>query len=687
MWALVANRFATNKEKGELVFLFRESPQKFNMNSLKTKISIKLYENSFLKGSLRCSTDSLRLAKDYAKVLAVPLDIYPIPYITKTTSILKHFFNEQSVINCLILDNTNSDKNFSIIYQLIKEINSNIDTIKKFNFSLQAYNMNDDASLTHLNNMTFPNVSFYERTLSSEKYYQLIDEADVIFVPHQDHSDSSCTSRRALEAIANGKIIISHQNCWLADECIRFGAAAELVPDGDIQAVINALLKILSKINSLKSQAVSASIKIRENHNCEVFVKKLLYGPIKHSIKIGDIITISYPFSNLINGKSGNSTRVNYLMRLLKDYKLSILAPDQVISSNPMEKPPFKLYNYSENKIYLFDLWYIFLEKFFKFFGDKKDLYLLNIFNRHTWNRNFSLALTQALHGSSAIFVEYPFQTKLISIYAKAMRIPLIVTAHDQLSLIVKNKLRRNYIDKKEIESLSCADLAFTVSQNEHEYFKNIGINNILAPSTTDIHYFNFSKESKYRSIELIRTNFGCDFKVFFLFVGGNQEPNREASIYLRKIARQAHENNLKWNFVVAGSCAEPKDSTDNYIALGQVDDTMLKSLYETCYAIVSPLLSGTGASVKTVEAMGAGKIILGTQKTFRGLSVTDGVECFIENDVSNYINRLKHIVVSSDQKIVLQSMSKKAKQFAEKYDYHICLKDYKLFIQNWPLE
>jgi hypothetical protein len=66
----------------------------------------------------------------------------------------------------------------------------------------------------------------------------------------------------------------------------------------------------------------------------------------------------------------------------------------------------------------------------------------------------------------------------------------------------------------------------------------------------------------------------------------------------------------------------------------GSVDSAVLALLYHLADLLV-PLSTRTGSSVKMIEALAAGKALLGTSVALRGLELTPGLDSLLEDDFS----------------------------------------------------
>ena len=125
--------------------------------------------------------------------------------------------------------------------------------------------------------------------------------------------------------------------------------------------------------------------------------------------------------------------------------------------------------------------------------------------------------------------------------------------------------------------------------------------------------------------------------------------------------------------FVIVGGCW-PIEQEGNFISLGKVSDELLTYLYQRATLVLSPLSSGTGMSVKTIEAMAYGKVILGTSVGFRGYPVESGVNCVVCDNLDDYPEKIGHLI---QQPEVLNRIGQQAKEFAQDYDYHLLYKTY----------
>jgi tetratricopeptide (TPR) repeat protein len=93
----------------------------------------------------------------------------------------------------------------------------------------------------------------------------------------------------------------------------------------------------------------------------------------------------------------------------------------------------------------------------------------------------------------------------------------------------------------------------------------------------------------------------------------------------------------------------------------------VLALLYQLTALVVIPLQAGTGSSVKTVEALGAGKPVFGTSTAFRGLSLHPGVDCVLQDDLAQWPAQIAELLAAPTR---LAAIAAAARRAGEAYDY-----------------
>ena len=164
-----------------------------------------------------------------------------------------------------------------------------------------------------------------------------------------------------------------------------------------------------------------------------------------------------------------------------------------------------------------------------------------------------------------------------------------------------------------------------------------------------------------------------------FGFIAGSGIFNVEAVEYFGKaIIPWIEAENPDFCAVIAGSiCAVAKDVLSRHKGFTFLDTVKdLNDFYGKTKVVVVPLLSGTGVSIKTLEAMSFGCPVVSTSAGARGLEVTDGVDIRIEDDPKRFADILIRLI---DDEPGRHTMAESAAQtIREKYSlnrYHETLR------------
>ena len=140
----------------------------------------------------------------------------------------------------------------------------------------------------------------------------------------------------------------------------------------------------------------------------------------------------------------------------------------------------------------------------------------------------------------------------------------------------------------------------------------------------------------------------GCQEKLILTVGLMGYGPNSQGvSWFLRHVWPEVHREFPELTYAIAGggladSTRRVWESVSGVRVLGFVDD--LDAVYERALAVVTPILSGAGTCVKTIEACKRGRKVLSTACAARGFSGSEmkelGVDVFI--DATSFIALLR---------------------------------------------
>jgi len=284
----------------------------------------------------------------------------------------------------------------------------------------------------------------------------------------------------------------------------------------------------------------------------------------------------------------------------------------------------------------------------------------------------FKQCLETITDWADVVLLEYPFWAAITGPMCRKKGVKLILTAHDVLAKQLKpGSLLEKIALTEELNALKVADTVVTLSPDDQQFFQAQGIDNVCVPIGIDVKALQHCTPPASPLALTQELTLDRDWqKPFCLFVGSQHPPNVKA---VSKIQAMAGENSGNWEAIAVGSCCEPTQAR-NFYALGKVSESVLQMLYQRATVVLIPLEAGTGMSVKTLEAMAYGKVVLGTAIAFRGYPVESGVHCLINDELTQYAAQIEQIIQHS---VDHQVISQNAQAFAQAYDYRQLYKLY----------
>lgn len=296
-----------------------------------------------------------------------------------------------------------------------------------------------------------------------------------------------------------------------------------------------------------------------------------------------------------------------------------------------------------------------------------KEDWRLSMYNQFTFDNNFKKFLEKIIDWSDIVILEYPFWGKIVSKICQEKKVELIITAHDILCQQVSPKTAiYQILLAEEIYSLKTANKVICVSKEDQEFLTKWDINSKVISNPVNINLplreKAINNQEKWFQLYPWLTENYC------LFVGSGHFPNVEAVKQIRKIASNYQEKkfNIPCKFIVMGCCCA-MENDDNFISVGKVDTELLIIAYQQSKLILAPMLTGTGSSLKIMEAMSFGKVILGTNIAFRGYEIYHKIEAIFEEDLEKYPDIIHDLLIDNN---LMYSISQNAENLAKSYDY-----------------
>ena len=283
---------------------------------------------------------------------------------------------------------------------------------------------------------------------------------------------------------------------------------------------------------------------------------------------------------------------------------------------------------------------------------------------------------------SSIAFLECPFWGSAVRRACRQTKKNYLLTFEDVLSdLVTSNGWLRQRVSACERLASRGAAAVFSVSLHDQERFQANGIPTRVIPHGMETEPSFPTVAAGQISSELERLQADrAHGTIICLFIGSSLRCNLEAIEEIRRMAASlADRRDIR--FVIAGACLPKGDYGDKITALGPVEEAVLLRLYQLTDLVLAPLISGTGTSLKVLEAFIHGKPLLATRVGVRGHPVQDGRDCIVCDDLQRYP---AIILGLRDDPARRKELGESGRQFVKAFDYRLVYQPYLAEIEKF---
>lgn len=287
-----------------------------------------------------------------------------------------------------------------------------------------------------------------------------------------------------------------------------------------------------------------------------------------------------------------------------------------------------------------------------------QELYLWHHLDRRL-DKAFARRVRDMVRHADVVLLEYSFWAHAVLRACREFGVPCVLTQHDVLAEQAgRSGLLRRLTASIEIKTLQRAAHVVAVSPQDAQYFAAHSIAATVIPNPADLGRLQEVPKVAACAALLERHGIALPNGPLCLFVGSRFPPNIEAAESIAQLATEVPEV----GFVVAGACVSPR-RRGNFLALGVVPDEALVALYAASDFVLVPLRRGGGSSLKTVEAMAAGKTVLGTTVAFRGLPVRHGESAIVEDELARWPAILRDLLTSPTRCVAIGAAGRRVAQ------------------------
>lgn len=602
-------------------------------------------------GRIRLSSDSSRLAHQLERLTTLPVEIWPLPHTTELGEEARRKRDgRRKRLRVVSLGNARDEKGILELLDAVRIIEA-VGQADRFDFVFQV---NDAAADIEPAIRAFADeprayTRLLTESLSSEAYFDLLKSADIVALPYWRDIYMARTSGVFLEAVAAGKPVVCTDDTWMSDQ-LELAGAGVLIQDRNETDLANALIRCADEFEAMDKRARATAGKWLEFHNPDSFMRALLHGEAAPTaVSSRPTAAVLYPWGDAVQNAAGAALRVNLFARFLRErcsqVRLLQDGSEPYTRRDGVQFESFPLLTGLEGtKAFLW------LSRFCRHILRAKngeEIYLILLLLPR-FSKTFYRRVNEIVRNSDLIFLEYPFWAPAVARACRANGKTFVLTNHDVISDQVRASQPLRWLTRiVEKANLKLAPKVVAVSEGDQRVFRSWGHEPAFSPNCVDTDQCAQRLPLDTRELLLELCGLPADTEHLFLFVGSRFLPNIVAAKNIQAMADQFSTRwpNARAQFVIAGGCMDPL-RTEGFTALGRVDDLTLKLLYEHASVVLIPLTMGTGLSLKTVEALAGGHLIVGTSIAFRGIPACDDAQAWVEeNDLSAYPERLHDMI------------------------------------------
>lgn len=312
----------------------------------------------------------------------------------------------------------------------------------------------------------------------------------------------------------------------------------------------------------------------------------------------------------------------------------------------------------------------------------ESELQTLFMFDPGLYDVDGSLApwLRGVIASVDIVTCDCPFLVPLLSPICRRENKRLIVTCYDCIHRLAgMSSFSAAQLKVRELEALKAADALIFCSEGDRELFRQDGIDGQVVPNVCDVFSVAQAGPSKHRLSQNTSAQelLGISGRDYCLFVGSDHIPNNIAARFIREKLAPSVPDVV---FVVAGNCHR-EGREKNFIACGNVGDGELDQLYRDALAVVIPLETGGGTSLKTFEALAHGVPVVSTRIGARGLRVSEGRDLLVCGSVDEMAPLISELHKNPDLR---SSLASNGRRFAETWDFRQSFSPYADLIERF---
>lgn len=256
--------------------IYKETKQHFTKSFFAYKLIFHLFSSFINKHKIVFSVGNEVLSEEYNKLFKKKMMIFPFPISNR--SYPNNINNQKSKTVIVYLGAARENKGYQLLPPLIRKVlyeHDNVQFVVQSN--LKGHSSSQRLVLDAKESLkTFTkHVTVIDKPLSTEEYYNILSQADLVLLPYSPFAYYKNTSGIFAEAIAFGKPVIVTKNTWMEKQISEYNDCG-ISCENTVEALLQAIQLFLKNKIEYQNKAKKAAVKWKKIHDVKTYVDMLV---------------------------------------------------------------------------------------------------------------------------------------------------------------------------------------------------------------------------------------------------------------------------------------------------------------------------------------------------------------------------------------------------------------------------
>lgn len=256
--------------------IYKGTKQHFTKSFFAYKLIFKLFSSFINKHKIILAVGNEILLEEYNKLFKKKMMVFPFPI--SDLSYPNNTNEQKSATVIVYLGGARENKGYQLLPYLIRKVlheHDNVQFVVQSNLQGHSSSQRLVLDAKELLETFTQHVTIIDKPLSTEEYYNILSQADLVLLPYSPFAYYKNTSGIFAEAIAFGKPVIATKNTWMEKQIREYNNCG-ISCENTVEALLEAINLFLKNKIEYKNKAKEAAAKWKKIHNVKTYVDMLV---------------------------------------------------------------------------------------------------------------------------------------------------------------------------------------------------------------------------------------------------------------------------------------------------------------------------------------------------------------------------------------------------------------------------